>query len=157
MSDPLLDLQNGTGNNLVRHRGFVAPSLRWRPRSSRGGQPLKHWKDERVGGRASARLASLAFIEARLDRYGGGEALSVCPLSLSLSVITNLMRLRNRRANSNMKLNTGAGCATHFQGIQIASSHTNINRQPTASLAPVTTRRPREDRHFGDDSRARSP
>ena len=89
-------------------------------------------------------LASLAFIEARLDRYGGGEALSVCPLSLALSVITNLMRLRNRRANSNMKLNTGAGCATHFQGIQIASSHTNINRQPTASLAPVTTRRPRK-------------
>ena len=29
-------------------------------------------------------LASLAFIEARLDRYGGGEALSVCPLSLPL-------------------------------------------------------------------------
>ena len=29
-------------------------------------------------------MASLAFIEARLDRYGGGEALSVCPLSLPL-------------------------------------------------------------------------
>ena len=106
-----------------------------------------------MGGRASARLALLAFIEARLDRYGGGEALSVCPPLCDYKFDAP----QEQKRELEYEVEHGRGLRDPFSGHSDCVLSHKYQQATDGIVSPGDHPTASEDRHFGDDSRARSP